>query len=278
MTTVSRPPVPLARQNAGLGLFVAGLLGCILYGSIAPGLDKLGPAMAAGFVIQILLFAVAILGAGLAIKGQLLGAVIDQRNRMSLSRLQMLFWTVLILSAMAAAVEWRLANGFHMRATDIVLPAELLAAMGIAAGSLVAAPAVLSLKPENSSQSVAVNAADETPSILDLVQGDEEGNRNTIDLSKLQQLAITLVLVGVYGSAVFNLFYNIDWREQAHIAALAKPTGFRLPELSRSFVELLAISHAGYLIYKAAPKPEMGGGASSGDSPRADTGSTEALG
>lgn len=249
------PSAATMRQRAWGGVFVAAVALSLVGGLWLPRSQGSGVALAWAFLGQVAVFLIAIGAAGMAIRGDILGAVIDGRNRPSLSRLQMLLWTVLVLSAVATLVEWRLAHGLKMHAIDVIIPADLLAAMGIATASLVLAPAALSMKPDTGGQAVKVNATGHIR-LVDLIRGDENGNGDTIDISKVQQLAITLLLIGLYGALLFDTYWNITWPTGAEIKALdVKPVGYALPILTRSFIELLAISHAGYLLYKAAPKP-----------------------
>jgi hypothetical protein len=174
--------------------------------------------------------------------------LIDGRNRVSLSRLQMIAWTLVVLSALITAAASNLNLPDNSTALDITIPPELLAAMGIAAASLAAAPALLTLKGTDADgQPVAVaNASIAEASWLDMFRGDETGEENTPDLSKIQQFLISLALIGAYAFLLGNMFYSL--------AAGAKFGAF--PSLSEGFIWLLGISHAGYLTYKAAAKPQ----------------------
>lgn len=188
---------------------------------------------------------------GRAISQSWTGVIEDARNRVSLSRLQMLLWTILVLSAFITAAASNFALDPNIDALSVVIPSDLLGAMGIAATSLVAAPAVLSLKaapptPDgtvaNVSTGIHVRSDDEEASWLDIFRGDENGNCATPDLSKIQQFLITLALVGLYGCLVGRLM-------------LTKTVIHSLPGLNQNFLWLLGISHAGYLVYKAVPHP-----------------------
>jgi hypothetical protein len=171
---------------------------------------------------------------------------------------------------------------------DIDIPGELLAAMGIAAFSTVAVPSILALKAGQAASprqkaSAAQRVADATgngagatmhvgcvtgyadsdcASWLDIVTGDEVANAGTVDMSKVQQLLVTLLLLGTYCFLLIRGFAT----SPAHGM-------LGLPPLSARFIELLAISHAGYLAYKAAPKAGQngrdtdgtGGGGAAGD-------------
>jgi hypothetical protein len=207
---------------------------------------------------------------GVAINRRPAGLVIDNRNRVSLSKLQALAWTLMVLSALTTAVIFRIRLGFA-DPVAITLPQELLAAMGISAVSLVAAPVVLSLKstedaaPGQAAATAAklddgdsghavgkvyarTEAAD--ASWLDLFRGDETGNAASPDLSKMQQFLITVVVLAVYASGLWKAFAGPEYVTDESNAA---PFFAAFPALSTSMVWLIGISHAGYLAYKAAP-------------------------
>jgi hypothetical protein len=190
---------------------------------------------------------------GMAIKDSWTGVIESARNRVSLSRLQAYAWTVLVLSGFLTAAASNFYLEADMTALSIVIPPQLLAAMGIASASLVAAPALLSLKAVPPAAAAAAAAQGVSAGIhrradsaaagwLDIFRGDEQGNCATPDLSKIQQFLITLGLVALYGALLGQMFLNPGGIDQ-------------LPPLSENFVWLLGISHAGYLAYKAVPHP-----------------------
>jgi hypothetical protein len=187
---------------------------------------------------------------GKAIAGCWDGVLVDGRNRVSLSRLQMLAWTLLVLSALITAVASNLGLPVNSQALAIQIPDELLAAMGIAAVSLAATPALLTLKGSDPDTGVSLAAYHDDPddaSWLDMFRGDDPAEANRPDLSKIQQFLITLALVGGYGVLIGDMFRHLEG-------------SFRtFPALDPKFVWLLGISHAGYLTYKAAPKPAAPG-------------------
>lgn len=220
--------------------------------------------------------------ASIAIRGRPAGLFIDSRNRVSLSRFQAAGWTVIVISALVTLV----AALIRLRVPDplnIDLPAELLAAMGISAGTLVASPALLTLKSpaDPASTSAADQAAasdvasatgrgDSQPTVsgsvlgwssasdaqwMDMFRGEQVGDAATADLSKIQQFLITLLLLGVYAAALWSFFYA------GHLAPLTPPPAGEqpftatLPPLSDRFIWLMGISHVGYLAAKALPSP-----------------------
>lgn len=211
---------------------------------------------------------------GVALNGRPAGVIIDNRNRVSLSKFQAALWTVLVLSALVTTAAARAAAGNALPAASggvlaFTLPPELLLAMGIALTSLVASPVLLSNKttaPDAAPETLALTAAKtrRDPAMatasgavvgwrsadcaqwLDMFRGDEASNAGAPDLGKVQQFLITLVLGAIYAGSIWSGFTD------ARAPFLGAAAGW-LPPLEPNFVWLLGISHAGYLAYKAAP-------------------------
>ena len=228
----------------------------------APRLFPTGRAIS--FLVVGGLLAVALALVGWLINHRPIGAFIDNRNRLSLSKLQAGAWTVIVIAALSTAAAFnavQISDHGAVTALDITIPGELLLAMGISATSLVAAPALLSLKANETSSDAAIAALDDDASPLgkvvvhdspqraswaNLVTGDEVGNASSPDLSKIQQLLISLLLLGCYAGYIF-----------ANFSEIAGPIT-KLPGIDQSFVWLLGLSHASYLAYKAAPHTATG--------------------
>lgn len=222
------------------------------------------------FLIEALLMAMALIGVGLGVTGRMFGAAIDDRNRVSLSKLQMLMWTILAVAALTTLLTYWLHSFFAIAPAPLVkgaaavaiIPGALLLAMGISATSFVATPLLLSLKsseqPTDDDKDALATARGvgdlsnrgkvdsrgdpAEAKFSDIFHGDEVGNALSIDVSKVQQIFISLLLIGLYGGAIFSTFTG----------PIAQVHG--LPSMSDDFVKLLGISHASYLAYKAAPK------------------------
>lgn len=215
-----------------------------------------------------------------ALRGRGAGILIDARNRVSLARFQALAWTIIVLSGLIACAAWRAKNQLASP-MSINIPGELLAAMGIVATSLVAAPALLSVRSSQTQTDTAApaqaaaagvaavktgrapEAAANSGSVLgwvdladaqwlDMFRGEEVSDGATADISKIQQFLITVTLLAVYAGALWSFFAG-----QAPLSTTPVPpeNSFQvsLPVLSESFVWLLGISHAGYLVGKAIP-------------------------
>ncbi|WP_353230310.1 hypothetical protein [Novosphingobium sp.] len=226
------------------------------------------------FVGVMVIVAVELAVIGALVNGRPIGAFIDNRNRISLSKLQAGAWTVVVLAALATAAAFNMVapdNGTgYVTALAVTIPGDLLLAMGISATSLVASPALLSLKAGETPSTQAVdqaaikmNRTDGTDvpangkvamkalaseaSWADLVTGEEVGNVGYPDLGKIQQVLITALLLGCYTAYIYTAF--------SRTTTLAIHS---LPLLDTSFVGLLALSHGTYLAYKAVPHTGTG--------------------
>ncbi len=224
------------------------------------------------FIVDLLCITGIIACIGWVVTGSPTGIAINGLDQYSLSRLQMAAWTIIILAGLLTYARLNIFSYFGAPIGDplqINIPPELLEAMGIAAFTTSAVPAILALKEsQNAPSTGATTAAKDrfaqttgTPTRevtmkgllmnrtnrnkaawIDMVTGDEAANAGLIDVSKVQQLLITLLLLCIYIGAI--------------IAALSRATGplTTLPKISQTFIGLLALSHAGYLAYKIAPK------------------------
>jgi hypothetical protein len=202
---------------------------------------------------------------GHGITGLWAGVLIDDRNRMSLSRLQMVLWTILVLAAFLTAALSNVVLDPLGSPLAIGIPGELLLAMGISITSLIGTPLILNSKSatpnaEEQAQTVSIlesrgvapgtlgneglivtKSTPQDAQVADLFRGEETGNAAQLDLGKVQMFYVTLVLVLAYALAIGATF------------ASAPGLISMLPRIDPSFVALLGLSHAGYLTYKAFP-------------------------
>ncbi len=243
------------------------LTAIVLVGLGTPAWDRIWVWLA----IMLLLLAFALV-AGHGVVGRWTGLLIDERNKMSLSRLQMVMWTILILSGFLAValVNIRLVPP-QPEPLAIHIPQELWLLMGISTTSLVGSPLLKSRKqdrePEDAERQrtlgliakrgvnmddvqtngqVVVNARTEDAGWSDLFSGEETGNAAQLDLGKVQMFYFTVVLVLAYAVALGNALHN----------SAGLITEF--PAIDSGMVTLLGISHAGYLANKAVPHSKTG--------------------
>lgn len=292
----ARAAASAARTKAPLALLIAALVLGLIAAQL-PRFSSANVAHASGlrvgvFVLALVALYFLLLAVSVGVTGRANGVFWSSRNTYSLSRLQVALWTWLILSALLAVVICRAWGGLNApgasglaAALDIEIPIVLLQVMGISFASGAAAPAILSLKAEaNRPPTAALNAAatrlgaevnavgkvfvrtDSCPPLFrDLFQSDDAAAAGTVDISKVQQFIVTLILWSVYFAMLFELFYA--GAANSLLPGNKVDTTTHLPPFSSTFVYLLAISHAGYLAYKAVPVPPSTDGGTGTASP-----------
>ena len=227
-------------------------------------------AMAAVLLLNLAAAVVMVGAVSRAVTKRADGFALSALNRYSLSRLQMGVWTVAVVAILLTISEWNLLAKASAETLAITVPGPLVAVLGISFGSAVAAPAILSLRAAATDQATdqQLSAAQERDvssaglvaqgqvvgrsnadqaSWTDLFTGEEAATAGRVDLFKVQQALLTTVIVTVYLGSTLKLF------------AGAEPVT-TMPPIGEGMAELLAISHAGYLAYKAAPKPDASRG------------------
>ncbi|HTP09014.1 MAG TPA: hypothetical protein VMP08_12230 [Anaerolineae bacterium] len=210
--------------------------------------------------IMIIMAGFVVLVSALITGNPLFGWLINEQNRMSLSRLQMFLWTIMILSAFVTAVFANLHFQHYDSAVSIAIPEELWLAMGISVTSLVGSSLILENKKDKDPKQADLNdmtnrtgvlVNKDKPSLTDLIDGEEVGNSDIIDLTRLQNLFFTLVLVGTYMATLNSMFSTlVTVTPQVQDLAVNFPIK-EFPALGSSAVALLLISHGGYLVAKA---------------------------
>ncbi len=217
----------------------------------------------------VLLLVVFIAVAGHLVTGLWRGALINERNRLSLSRIQLITWTILVLATF-------LTGAFiNLSITDpgplaITVPSSLWMLMGISTVSLVGSPLIDSRKksedagPEEEARAMnkladqgrnasildtsgrlLANAFPKEARWADIFEADEVSRAGRLDMSKIQMTFFTLIVALVYGTMLASA-----------IGALGENGFHDFPAVSESMVALLGISHAGYLTSKAVPERE----------------------
>ena len=168
------------------------------------------------------------------------GILVDTRGRYSLNHLQIVMWTILILSSIAGVFLARLFAG-EADLMAFKIPQELLTLMGISVGSGTIAGAVKGAKDAPGSGARVARAGAFTMStgairnisahfaqVFQEEQGDQADQ--VVDVTKFQNFILTL-LAGI-------AFIVWTWK-QTTLAGFAP--------LSKDLLWLLGISHAGYI-------------------------------
>lgn len=198
------------------------------------------------------------------------GVFVDERNVMSLSRVQMVAWSILVLTAVLALVVQNIQATTGACLADTAkgcvpdIPQQLWLLMGFSTATLVASPVLLSnsgaaLPDENKTQQLSGgllgqgydkdaqdfsgplyrNKSPQDARWSDLITGEQFSNCLHLDLPRLQMCFFTLVALLIYGVLL-------------HGEMLAVASYGSLPELNDGLLAMIAISHSGYLASKAS--------------------------
>jgi hypothetical protein len=263
--------------------FTAGLILALIAVAvwIAKSTDAANPA-ATSLQYQ-WVFVAAILTAFCALSGYLIngrfdGILIDDRNRVSLSRLQWVTWFIVLLGGYFTEAVWNMAHGQAYP----LMQQDLFILLGIVSGSAVTSNVIVDSKKAANGQSATGQSTNSQPpsqpqpgqpdqigsidrnatigeaSWADLFMGEEVANRDVVDISRLQKLVITILLVITYVKLLWDGLEKVGVIQPdpslSDAAKKAFSASFNMPSVNNTFLWLLGISHAAYLAYKATPK------------------------
>jgi hypothetical protein len=242
-------------------LLVIAVFGNVIHPGI--GIPKvLGGGREWTWAFTLALFAAALVTAGYPVKSRWDGIFIDRDNQISLARFQIVLWTVLLVGSLFTAGITNATTQDSQEALAITIPKEIWALLGLGALTAIAAPAIKGAKralggPAQAAVPSQARAASNmqadqslrsTPEFdglvlvkqdarwFGMIQGDYEGSAS-VDTSKLQQLATTVLLVTVYSIALWN--------------KMSTPGGIHgFPPVGDGFLALLGVSNAAYLADK----------------------------
>jgi len=256
-------PVQMSRTNKAMwGLVALALTLAAVLAPLGLGVEH----RVACLWLALALHACAVAICGVAVRGSPWGIFVDSRNRVSLSRLQAVVWMIILVGGLCAAVMTNVARG-DRDPTDVTIPPALLILAGISAASMVGSPLIKSKQRDESAAQPATAMAAEAKkagrdvstlqvvgtlvvnddidqaSWTDLIEGEQTTNFATIDIGKVQMLAVTLLTASVYVAALVQLFADPD------VALVGK-----LPDITDGMNVLLGISHTGYLATKGVPR------------------------
>jgi hypothetical protein len=196
-----------------------------------------------GVAAVVLLLAAGVIGA-ISCKNAL-GILIDSRGRYSLTQLQIVVWSVVVISLVAGVLWIRLRQGAS-EPLGFSIPDQLLLVLGISTGSTVTATAVKASKDAAHPEAVSASGPGDPPRLSQIFLL-EEGKLadQVVDVTKYQNFWITVLLVAAYVVSAASMI----------IKAGAASDITALPGFSDTFVILLAVSHAGYLAGKIPNQP-----------------------
>jgi len=99
---------------------------------------------------------------------------------------------------------------------------------------------------------VDANVDSSEASWADLYLGEEVSNRDVVDISRLQKLIVTVLLIMTYVQLLWSHLL-LDLHDQGG-KLLSNAHFTQMPPVGDTFIWLLGISHGAYLAYKAVPK------------------------
>jgi hypothetical protein len=198
---------------------------------------------------------------GIAITGRVFGVLINDQRIMSLSRFQMVLWTLIIISGYFVIVVARIKQGDVANPLAVVIDPQVWALLGISTTALVGSPLIASSKKQKKPEDGAVEAAgrpyDEDKKeveaarvgvlypnrdpkdarFTDMFEGEELSNASLVDLAKVQMFFVTIVVALSYSAELVHMIMVND------LAA----DDVSLPTIHEGLLALMGISQAGYL-------------------------------
>ena len=232
-----------------------------------------------------------LVGLGLGTTGAPFGALMSPNGRYSLALAQVSFWTVLVLTSVAAIAIF---NGGlvsemvrHVPLVDKVtaasptavtkgffpaIPEGIWGVLAISFGSTLLSIVIKAIKgtgdesaePADKQKQAGVRFFDapvagfdptHKASVADWFLGEDEGNKNKIDISRVQMVLITAGLLVTYGNALFADVRDLTLQEILLAIQNVDVLIATLPPVGATMAAMLAISHATYLVSKAADTP-----------------------
>lgn len=193
------------------------------------------------WAISAAIVSLAAVALGVAIKRGMAGILIDTRGRYSLTQLQIVVWTIVVLSLISGVFWGRLFGGLAADALAFTIPEELLIVLGVSVGSTVASTVIKADHDATNPSFVAASNRADPPRFTQVFMVEEGPMADkVVDIAKFQNFWITLLLIVAYVALAI-----------AAIGSAATPSALNaLPGFSDNLVVLLAISHAGYLAGK----------------------------
>jgi hypothetical protein len=193
-----------------------------------------------GISAGVLILLAARLGNVAAVGKGPLGILIDGRGRFSLTHLQLVTWSIAVLSLVSGVFFGRLIDGVS-EPLSFSIPSEVLGLLGITAGSSVAATAVKSAKDATAPARIAASNLADKPRLAQIFLLEEGAYADkVIDVTKFQGFVLTIILIAAYVALAIQAI---------HDAGTAKEVT-SLPGFSGTFLTLLGISQGTYVLGK----------------------------
>ncbi|WAP67707.1 hypothetical protein [Jiella pelagia] len=220
------------------------------------------------FVLALTGICVLIGAVGSGMIGTPYGMLVDGQNRLSLGKTQAALWTVVIIGAYAILASFKVgALSFASSSSGDGLFPELeawaWAALGISVSSTYVSVLVknatpkagtVSLQSKGVFSNIALPAlarpqsSPQDASIANLFSGENEQTAGRPDLSRIQNILFTIILLLTYTGALVAEFNEITIA--TYLDAVSGADWLNFPDPGPTFAALLGFSHATYIIGK----------------------------
>ncbi|BAM89472.1 hypothetical protein S58_34790 [Bradyrhizobium oligotrophicum S58] len=265
---------------------VAQFVGWWLFGWHVPVGGTHGVSLAMPATLMMLGVILVLVGLGKGVNGTPLGALISPNGRYSLALAQVTFWTVLVLTSVMAIAIFNgglvseMARNFPKAVADLPnavkngffpeIPTGIWGVLGISFGSTVLSALIKSIKGSDDSLAISADNTRQVgsvgmfkdkvtgydprhrASIADWFLGEDTDNKDKIDISRVQMVLITSGLLVTYGNAIFSAINDLTQQEILLAIQRVDILIAALPPVGTSMAAMMAVSHATYLVAKAA--------------------------
>ncbi len=237
---------------------------------------KLNVSLLIPFIALMVSIASLLGGVGLAAKGNILAVFIDpQNNRMSLSRFQAVSWTILLLGGYITLAMFNIGvfAGIKVILQQLIdsgkeyqvvidrlllfprMDFDLWILLGITAGSPFLSAVCSGQKSRMNLEGVSAGSASsmnwaEKPRVTDLFFDADKPRQGHLDLTRLQNLVFTSMLLVSYFQLLFKSLSNIGPGSLMLAIESTTPVFPTMPSIDSSFLALLVLSHGVYLMRK----------------------------
>ena len=164
----------------------------------------------------------------------------NKLKRYDLSLLQLISWTLLIISTLFTSVIYNIRLE-EINPLQISIQDEILFLIGIDFTVAIGTPLINSSKDSNKNEILVGNLTRKDAKFGELFLGDMDSNNSNIDIGKIQVFLISVLLIFVYSIQCYNLFSEANTKITS------------LPTFDASMITLLTISNFAYLGKKAIP-------------------------
>jgi hypothetical protein len=244
------------------------------------------------FLLQIVAIILLLIGCGKAVMEHPLGTFVDDRNRVSLTRVQLIAWTIILVSGITvfglfntgfAAQEWvGLAQRAHVPdiTPDKTLAEALMkkaqafpkldyylwAVLGISIGTTGISAMLINRARASVIEGMVKNAdtrieeRNDSSEVgwTDLILGETVTKARMVDIARVQHVVITGILILTYFHLLWASARAIDGVSIARVMSTGTSVFTAMPTIDQTFVTLLLISHAALLASKIADMRSKG--------------------